>query len=157
MSKLRVVAIPSEMAQKVRKTKLSPWCEHPVTSKVATGHGPCRHCLMPFAVGIEVRLLMTMNAFADVGGVPQPGPVFLHERTCRRYAEGAGFPKDLLEFGSVLDGYDDQQLVRRREQISDCSQERMLEQMMGDALIRYVMVRDAKAGCYDFRVERREG
>ena len=112
---------------------------------------------MPFEVGVEVRLLMTMNAFDSVADIPQPGPVFIHERTCERYAEGAGFPKDLLKFGSVLDAYDDLQIVRRRERVSDCSQERMLEEMMGDPLIRYVMVRDAKAGCYDFRVERQEG
>jgi hypothetical protein len=28
--------------------------------------------------------------------------------------------------------------------------------MLRDPLVRYVMVRDAKAGCFDLRVERRE-
>jgi hypothetical protein len=31
----------------------------------------------------------------------------------------------------------------------------MIEELMRDLLIRYVMVRDGKAGCFDLRVERR--
>jgi hypothetical protein len=57
----------------------------------------------------------------------------------------------------VLDGYDAEQMVRRRELATDGSQEVIIEKMMRDPLVRYVMVRDAKAGCFDLRVERRSG
>jgi hypothetical protein len=63
----------------------------------------------------------------------------------------------LLRFGAVLDGYDRDQFVRRREMVTDGSQENTIERIMQDPLVRYVMVRDGTAGCYDFRVERREG
>jgi hypothetical protein len=61
-----------------------------------------------------------------------------------------------LRFGAVLDGYDRDQLVRRRETVTDGSQEATIEKMMQDPLVRYVIVRDGSAGCYDFRVERQE-
>jgi hypothetical protein len=157
MSGLRMIAIASELAEKVRETRLSPGYGHPVTAKVATGHGPCRHCLRPFAVGKDVRLLFTLNSFDGVAPIPQPGPVFVHEEACERYAEEAGYPAELLPFGAVLDGYDAEQMVRRRETVADGSHERVIEEMMRDPLIRYVMVRDAKAGCFDLRVTRREG
>ena len=156
MSEFRMIAIASELAKKVRETKLSPGYGHPVTSKVATGHGPCRHCLRPFVVGQDVRMLFTLNPFHGVAPIPQPGPVFIHEEVCERYEETAGYPRELLPFGVVLDGYDAEQMVRRREAVADGSQEAMIEEMMLDPLVRYVMVRDGKAGCFDLRVERRD-
>jgi hypothetical protein len=157
MSELRMIAIASELADSVRTTKLSPGYGHPVTAKVATGHGPCRHCLRPFAIGSDVRLLFTLNPFDGVAAIPQPGPVFVHEAACERYAEEAGYPAELLRFSVVLDGYDAEQMVRRREVAADGSQEMVIEKMLRDPLVRFVMVRDAKAGCFDLRVERRSG
>jgi hypothetical protein len=152
-----MIAIASELADSVRTTKLSPGYGHPATAKVATGHGPCRHCLRPFAIGSDVRLLFTLNPFDGVAPIPQPGPVFVHEATCERYAEEAGYPAGLLRFGVVLDGYDAEQMVRQREVAADGSQEMVIEKMLRDQLVQYVMVRDAKAGCFDLRVERRSG
>jgi len=157
MSELRIIAVASDLAQKVRESRLSPGYGHPVTAKVATGHGPCRHCLKPFAIGQEVRLLFTLNAFDGVAPIPQPGPVFIHEAECERYAEQAGYPEELLRYGAVIDGYDAYQIVRRRETVTAGSQPATVERIMRDPLVRYIMVRDGKAGCYDFRVERREG
>jgi hypothetical protein len=154
MSEFRMIAISSELAEQVRETKLSPGYGHPVTAKVATGHGPCRHCLRPFAVGRDVRMLFTLNPFDGVAPIPQPGPVFVHEAECERYDERAGYPAELLTFTAVLDGYDEDQLVRRRETVTDGSQEAVIGEMMSDPLVRYVMVRDGKAGCFDLRVER---
>ena len=154
MSELRVVAIASELAEEVRATQMSPGYGHPVTAKVATGYGPCRHCLKAFVVGEEVRLLFTLNPFEGVASIPQPGPVFVHEAECARHDERAGYPREMLAFPAVLDGYDAAQLVRRREFVEGDAQPEKVEEMLRDPLVRYVFVRDAKAGCYRFRVER---
>jgi hypothetical protein len=156
MSEFRMIAIASELANKVRETKVSPGYGHPVTAKVATGHGPCRHCLRPFVVGKDVRLLFTLNPFERVAPIPQPGPVFLHEAECERYEETAGYPAELLSFAAVLDGYDADQMIRWRKTVTDGSQESAVREMMSDPLISYVIVRDGNAGCFDLRVERRE-
>jgi Protein of unknown function (DUF1203) len=154
MNELRVIAVGTELADKVRETRVSPGYGHPVSASVAKGHGPCRHCLQPFVVGAERRILFTLNSFEGMDAIPQPGPVFVHEEPCERYAEDGGYPQRLLEFGAVLDGYDAHQMVVRRELITDGTQELVLREMFGDGAIAYVMVRDGKAGCYDFRVER---
>jgi Protein of unknown function (DUF1203) len=156
MSEFRMIAIASELADKVRETRLSPGYGHPVTAKVATGHGPCRHCLRPFAVGQDVRMLFTLNPFEGVAPIPQPGPVFIHEMECERYKETAGYPAELLPFPAVLDGYDEEQIVRWRKTVTDGSQEAAIREMLSDPLVSYVMVRDGKAGCFDLRIERRE-
>jgi hypothetical protein len=157
MSEFRMIAISSELADKVRETKRSPGYGHPVVTAVATGHGPCRHCLRPFAVGQETRMLFTLNPFDEVAEIPQPGPVFIHEAECERYGEADGYPQELLPFAAVLDGYDEEQMIRARKMVTDGSQATAIGEMMADPLIRYVMVRDGQAGCFDLRVERREG
>ena len=156
MSEFRMIAIASELANKVRETQKSPGYGHPVVTAVATGHGPCRHCLRPFAVGQETRMLFTLNPFDGVAAIPQPGPVFIHEAECERYAEADGYPVELLPFAAVLDGYDEEQMIRTRRMVTDGSQAAAIEAMMADPLIQYVMVRDGQAGCFDLRVERRE-
>jgi hypothetical protein len=156
MSEFRMIAIGSELAKKVRETRLSPGYGHPVTAKVATGHGPCRHCLRPFVVGKDVRMLFTLNPFEGVAPIPQPGPVFIHEAECERFVETAGYPAELLPFAAVLDGYDADQMIRWRKTVTDGSQESAVREMMSDPLISYVMVRDGNAGCFDLRIERRE-
>jgi hypothetical protein len=156
MSKLKAIAIGSDLAEQVRQTRMSPGYGHPVSAKIATGHGPCRHCLQPFAVDQEVRLLFTFNPFDGVAPTPQPGPVFVHEVACQRYEETAGYPAALLPFPVVLDGYDSSQMVRRREFAAAGSQPDLLEEMLHDPLVQYVMVRDGAAGCFDLRIERTE-
>jgi hypothetical protein len=154
MSELRVIAITSRLANKVKAMKTSPGYGHPAVTEIAAGHGPCRHCLRPFEIGKDARVLFTLNPFYGVAPIPQPGPVFVHEEACARYAEDAGYPVELLRFGAVLDAYDDGQMILRREVVLDGSQESALEEIMRDPLVRYVLVRDAEAGCFDFRVER---
>jgi hypothetical protein len=156
MSEFRMIAIASELANRVRQTRKSPGYGHPATTTVATGHGPCRHCLRPFAVGQETRMLFTLNPFAGVAAIPQPGPVFIHEIECERYVEDGGYPEELLPFAAVLDGYDEEQMIRTRKMVTDRSQAKAIEEMMTDPLIRYVMVRDGEEGCFDLRVERKK-
>lgn len=157
MSELRMIAISSEMADEVRRTQASPGYGHPVTAKVAAGLGPCRHCLQPFEIGKDVRLLFTLDPFVGVASIPQPGPVFLHERSCERHAEDSGYPEGLLQLGALLDGYGSDQMILRREIVAkDISPEPMMAEMLHDPLVQFLMVRDPNAGCYRMRVERRE-
>ncbi|CAN5460840.1 DUF1203 domain-containing protein [soil metagenome] len=154
MTELKVIAVATGLVEAMRRTMLSPGYGHPVSVQVATGHGPCRHCLEAFVVGEERRMLFTYNSFERLEAIPQPGPVFVHERSCVRYDERAGYPRGLLEFKAVLDGYDARQMLVRREVLLDGTQEDALQAMFEEDAIRYVQVRDGEAGCYDFRVER---
>ena len=68
---------------------------------------------------------------------------------------GHGTGRSWLRLPRCWTGYDSEQMVRRRETVTDGSQEARIQEMMRDPLIRYVMVRDGQAGCFDLRVERR--
>ena len=86
-----VRGVPQEVADEVRRTRLSPGYGHPVHLEVARGTGPCRCCLEPFVAGRDQRLLFTFRPRSEDGSLMAPGPVFIHAGHCEAFA-GAGFP-----------------------------------------------------------------
>jgi hypothetical protein len=90
---LRVIAIPTAIADAVRSTNKAPRYGHPVHTEVASGYGPCRHCLKTFSVGEDKRTLFTYDPFDGIHSVPLPGPVFIHAEDCARYPEENGYPE----------------------------------------------------------------
>lgn len=153
----RVVAIDDRTADSVRTSGLSPRYGHPVHADVATGYGPCRQCLHTFAVGSERRILFTYDAFEASEELPLPGPVFIHEERCERYPEAAGFPPDLIHHRLTLNAYARGPRLLAQKYVADGRVESALQQLLGDQTVDYIHVRDTKAGCYDFRIERNNG
>jgi hypothetical protein len=156
MTEIRVIALPTETVKRVLETKSSPGYGHPAYTELAKGYGPCRHCLKTFRVGEELRTLFTCNPFSTVASLPAPGPVFIHTDGCERYDETAGYPRQMLHFPAIMDGYDSEQHLIMRRTASGGNHELVLREMFEDVAVRYVLVRDHEAGCFDFRVERME-
>jgi len=95
MLPIRIVAIPTEVAEEVRSTMRSPVFGFPAHGEVATDAAPCRHCLRTFIAGKDRRILFTYNRFTGMESLPQPGPIYVHAGACDRYSEDAGFPEEL--------------------------------------------------------------
>jgi hypothetical protein len=155
MSTFRVIALPTETAAQVRETGKSPRYGHPTDTRLATGYGPCRHCLRTFHIGEEKRILFTYDPFTGIETVPLPGPIFIHEHSCNRYSEQAGYPEDMKHHAAVLNGYAyGQKLVERTLVSADQDKVTAVEHMLDRPDVDYIEVRDQQAGCYDFRIER---
>jgi hypothetical protein len=150
----RIVAIPKEIADIVRSTHTSPGYGHPTHTEVASGHGPCRQCLRTFAIGEERRILFTYDPFAGTESLPLPGPVFIHEAPCERYAEDAGFPDDLRPHPLTLNAYEEGRRLRVQEYVTDGRVEAVIERLFARSDVDYIHVRDTHAGCFDFTIER---
>jgi hypothetical protein len=154
MTTLRVLAIPTKVAELVRTTHRSPGYGHPAHTELATGYGPCRHCLRTFRVGEEQRTLFTYDPFHGMESFPLPGPVFIHREECVRYAEDAPFPEDLRTHALTFAAYARGRRLIIEQHVTDGRCEDVLRDLFGRADVDYVHVRDTDAGCYDFRVER---
>lgn len=154
MAAYRVLAIPEGTAGKVRATRKSPGYGHPVHAEIATGYGPCRLCLRDFEVGVERRLLFTLDPFHGIEPLPLPGPVFIHEIECDRHPEHGGFPEDLLSHDLTLTAYARGRLHRAEERATGAQVEPAIERLLSRADVDYLHVRDTRAGCYDLRIER---
>lgn len=155
MSKYKYIAIPQETADRVRRTMKSPGYGHPAHREVATGYGPCRLCLRTFQIGVEERLLFTLDPFYGIENLPLPGPVFIHATECARYNEDLGFPDDLRAHSLTLNGYAKGRRLIAQEYVMDGNVEATLGRVFSIDDVAYVHVRDTHAGCYDLRVERR--
>jgi hypothetical protein len=154
MNPIRVIAIPTETAEKVRATLKSPGYGHPAHIEVATGYGPCRHCLRDFRLGKEKRILFTYDAFYGVEPRPMPGPVFIHADACPRYEERAGFPQDIRTHRLTLIAYGASRQVIEEKCVENGRLEEAVELLLSNQNALYLHVRDTDAGCYDFRIEK---
>ena len=157
MHSLRFIAISSSLADMVRETGKSPGYGHPTHTELATGQGPCRHCLRTFEIGAERRTLFTYDPFHGLHPIPLPGPVFIHAEACERHDERIGFPRDLRALPLTFAAYGDGRRLLREIHVTDGEVELVLQRLFDVSDVRYVHVRDLEAGCYDFRVERAEG
>jgi hypothetical protein len=154
MPDYRFLAISEAMAEKVRRTRESPGYGHPVHSEVATGYGPCRLCLRDFEVGLERRLLFTLDPFHGLEPFPLPGPVFIHEAECDRHPEHGGFPGDLLGHDLTFAAYARGRVLKAEERTTGEGVQPTIARLLGRDDVDYLHVRDTQAGCYDLRIER---
>ena len=154
MTPFRVVAIPTEVASQVRVSNKAPRYGHPAHTELAAGYGPCRHCLRTFHVGTENRTLFTYNSFEEYEPVPLPGPIFIHTEPCDRYPEAAGYPADLRRHAAILNAFAKGQKLLDQIHVDDDGHDSAVQRLLERPDVDYIEVRDKKAGCYDFRIER---
>lgn len=153
MVAIRMVAIPTEVAESVRATMQAPTYGHPAHSEVGTDSAPCRHCLRQIAAG-ERRILFTYDRFAGLESLPLPGPVFIHADPCERYPESAVFPEELRASPRTLEAFAPGRRLLAQEYVTDGKMERVIEQFFARNDVEYVLVNSTTAGCNTFRIER---
>jgi Protein of unknown function (DUF1203) len=154
MEQIRVVAIPTKVAQSVRATMLAPGYGFPAHSELGADSAPCRHCLRLITSGVERRVLFTYDRFAEVESLPLPGPVFIHAEPCERYPENVGFPDELRDSPRTLEGYARGRRLLAQKYVTDGKMERVIEEIFARSDVDYIHVNSTTAGCYTFRIER---
>jgi len=150
----RVAAIPTKVADLVRSTMRSPGYGHPAHAELATGYGPCRHCLRDFQIGRERRILFTYDPFYGMEPLPLPGPVFIHAEPCKRFSESGGFPEDIRSHRLTFSAYGDGRRLLGEVYVDNRDVEPIIAESFARNDVKYLHVRDTEAGCYDFRIER---
>jgi Protein of unknown function (DUF1203) len=152
MHPIRIVAIPTEVAEAVRESKCDPHYGFPAYTENIKESAPCRHCLERIGVG-EKATLFTYDAFAGQENLRLPGPVYIHANSCQRYREDAGFPPEFRN-RRTLNAYSRGRRLVAQEYVDDGDVEAKLEQLFARRDVDYVHVRSTDAGCFTFRIER---
>lgn len=153
MIPIRVIAMPTEIADTVRKSKEDPQFALPVFTSVAKGDAPCRHCLRMISLGMH-QTLFTYDPFAGMENLPLPGPVYVHTEMCERYQEDAGFPADIKNTPRTLNAYARGRQLVAQEYVEGANVDATMERLLSRPDVDYIHVRSTTAGCYTFRVER---
>lgn len=149
----RTIALAEDVAATVRHQRTSPGYGHPAHTEVATGYGPCRSCLQTFEEGVDRRILFTHDAFAGLETLPLPGPVFIHERSCERHDEDAGFPATLRSIPLTLNAYARGRKLLAQEYGRGDDVDPLLGRLLDLPELAYIHVRNSEAGCYIARIE----
>jgi Protein of unknown function (DUF1203) len=154
MCSYRIQGIPDSIATVARESMRSPQYGHPAHAEVATGYGPCRLCLQTFQTGTDERLLFTYQPFIDPAALPAPGPVFIHRSQCERY-DSSALPEALRLLPLALDGYGGEGALLIQRRVGVSSFEAVLEDVFERADVQYAHLRNAEAGCFIARLDRR--
>ena len=157
MIPIRIVAIPTEVAESVRTTLRAPVYGHPAHIDDLAEPAPCRHCLRLIAPHVDRAVLFTYNRFANVESLPLPGPIYIHAESCERYPEQAGVPDELRASPRTLEAYSHGRKLRGHEYVVDGKIEPAVERLFAQAEVDYIQVCSTTAGCFTFRIERRPG
>jgi hypothetical protein len=154
MRSYQIQGIPESIASAARETMKSPQYGHPAHTEVASGYGPCRLCLKTFEQGVEERLLFTYQPFTDPSALPAPGPVFIHREQCQRY-DGSVLPETIRPLPLAIEAYGDGGELLLQRRVGSSAFESVLEGVLEVDAVRYAHLRNAEAGCFIARVDRR--
>ena len=154
MLPIRVVAIPTGVAEKVRRTLRAPVYGFPAHTELATDGAPCRHCLRTILANKQRRILFTYDRFAGVESLPQPGPIYVHADACLRHSEDAGFPEELRGSLRTIEAYARGRRLVAQEYVADGKFEPAIEKLFSQSEVDYLQVHSTTAGCFTFRIER---
>jgi len=153
MHNVRIVAIDTEIAERVRATLKAPVYGFPAHSEVGEDAAPCRHCLRTIAPK-DRRILFTYDRFTGKESLPQPGPVYIHADGCQRYPENGGFPEELRGSPRTVEAYAQGRKLKGQEYVADGRFELAIETLFADRDVDYLQVNSTTAGCFTFRIER---
>ncbi len=154
MLPIRIVAIPTQVAEAVRTTLRAPVYGFPAHAELATDDAPCRHCLRTIIANKDRRILFTYDRFSGVEPLPQPGPVYVHAGSCSRYSEDAGFPEELRGSPRTLEAYARGRRLVALEYVADGKFEPTIDRLFSHPDVDYLQVNSTTAGCFTFRIQR---
>ena len=154
MERLKIVPIPTAVAETVRSTMKAPLYGFPAHRDLAAGRAPCRHCLKLIWPGAEELILFTHDAFHGQGVAPSPGPVYIHAQPCPLFASNGHLPQAYHDQPLTLEVFGENRARLNEKLLNGTDGDAELQEIFQDTNLKYVQVRSTTAGCYLFRVER---
>jgi hypothetical protein len=154
MCKLKIVAMDSEIVERVRKTMKAPVYGFPAHREVTAGRAPCRHCLKLIRPQEEELILFTYDSFHGQGVPAMPGPVYVHAEECKAYSGDGVVPAEYRGQPLTFEAFGANRARLAEKLVRGSGEDEALQEIFELEKVKYVHVRSTSAGCYLFRVER---
>ena len=151
ISKFRVVALPTEVAEAARKAAAEGRSDHRLSVVEEPNTAPCRHCLRWATPGERV-ILFPYSSISSGGPYSESGPIFVHADQCDRYEE-PGYPSEFRE-GRAFRAYNSDNDMIDAVLPNGESPEAVIEKLFKNPEIALVHARSATRGCFTFKIER---
>ena len=143
---MRIVPLSTAIAEHVRRAR-ADLQGNPAVVEIATYGVPCRHCLQDAQVG-ETMLLFSHCPFETDGPYREVGPIYIHERPCRRYDAVDTIPVQLRQRLLALRGYDAAGNMIAADVVEGRTMDDLLGTLLGRPDVARVHVRNARPGCF---------
>jgi hypothetical protein len=151
-SKLRIVPLPTDIAEKARHAAESGAADHAVLDVDSPTGYPCRHCLRWAKPGERVVLF----PYASIpAGHPysETGPIFVHAEPCERYEPSDEYPADFRN-GRAFRAYDGNYNMIDAKVANGDEPEAIIQKLLQNPKTEFVDVRSVSRGCFTFRILR---
>ncbi|QTN21442.1 DUF1203 domain-containing protein [Rhizobacter sp. AJA081-3] len=152
--KLAVRGIDSDIVSLVRKGGEDANGQRAVRAKAVGLANPCRHCLQLIAEGDD-KLVLAYRPFSRLQPYAEVGPIFLHQRACKRY-EAEGLPVWFAYLQPALIrgyGHDDWIRYETGNVVAGSELGAECERILSNPDVAYVHIR-SKYNCFQCRVDR---
>jgi len=156
MTRLRTIAMPTDVARAYQKGEPDA-NGHPPERAIAVGQGnPCRHCLTSIKEGDEM-LVLAYRPFDELQPYAELGPIFLHASACERFDPQGGIPAmfdrwDLL----IVRGYNKDNRIQydTADHVPVDELENYCKSALQNDEVAYLHVRTPRFNCFECRIER---
>jgi Protein of unknown function (DUF1203) len=155
MSRIRVGALPSDLAQRVRRDRADGHGNsnlEPIPVDECPGY-ICRHCLKDPAVGESVYLF-SYSPFHRAVPYRNLGPIFVHTTDCPRYDTPDALPRSLRHRLLSLRGYRADDFLVTADVAPGEQADAVLARFFDDPEVAYIDIHNARPGCFNCRVFR---
>lgn len=158
MKNFKIVPLSKEFVNEVKALQKDRM-GNTVIVQVATGPGPCRVSLKPFAVGVDERLLISHSPFEIDNAFNQSGPIFIQKKDVEPYSDIYHFPKEIkadkVNFPLSLIGYSKDQRMLFSKLVGDADIDDLIVATFdNNPDIQYLHVRNSEACCFICKIER---
>jgi len=149
----RIRALSAALAADIRRTRRDAY-GNVLQTRDAEGGEPCRVCLRDARAGEPLLLF----SYASVPA-PRPyhnvGPIFIHAEACPAYEDGGGAtPEQLTRRLLSLHVHDADGEMVTADVVAGAELDATVEQMFARADAAYILVHNARPGCFACRIER---
>jgi uncharacterized protein DUF1203 len=151
-SKLSILPLPTDIAEKARHTARSGAVDHAVIKVDSPTGYPCRHCLHWAKPGEHV-VLFPYASIPPGHPYSETGPIFVHAEPCERYGATGEYPAD-FRHGRVFRAYDANYNMIDAEVADRNDPEAVIEKLFQNPETAFVDARSVTRGCFTFRIQR---
>ena len=151
-STFRIVALPTEIAEKARHEAGAGVPDHAVVVADSPSGYPCRHCLRWAQPGEHV-ILFPYASIPSGHPYSETGPIFVHAEPCERYGATEEYPSDFRN-GRVFRAYDLDYNMIDAEVANGGDPEAVIEKLLQNPKTEFVDARSVTHGCFTFRILR---
>ena len=147
---LRYVAIPPEIAQEARCTRVDRFGHR---LSVVSEFGPCRVCLRIEPAPSEF-ILLSYQPLPDRGPYAEIGPIFIHAEPCKPYAQTTQFPADFASRRLILRAYGHDGAILDAKIAPPGEAPAVATALLTDESVAEIHVRHVSYTCFDFKIFR---